>query len=103
MPITRGTLVSICITFGDHVDGVGGTYWIKGRVCSRTKNGWLRVRVNTQPTPIIIRNSPEYVVKFLDPPFPYLDTPQPKEEIWTEWIDYNPMISARQQGLMRNI
>ena len=81
MPIKRGTVVSIYKNYGDHVDGVGGTYWLKGRVCSRTKNGWLRVRVYGNGPPLVIRNSPEYVVKFQDPLFPYSGAPNPKEEI----------------------
>ena len=62
----RGTRVAIIYTWGDHVDGVGGKTWQVGKVSSRTKNGWLRVKVSTNVKPIIIRNSKNNVLKLID-------------------------------------
>lgn len=63
MPLKRGTLVAISNAYGDHVDGVGGTYWLEGRVGSRRINGWVKVKVFITGDLIVVRNNPKYIVK----------------------------------------
>ena len=63
MPLKRGALVTISNAYGNNVDGNGGTYWLEGRVGSRTKNGWVKVRVLMTGDHIVVRNNPKYILK----------------------------------------
>lgn len=63
MPIKRGALVAIPNIYGEDVDEVVGKYWVKGRVGSRTINGWLKVKVSNNRELIVANNNPRHIVK----------------------------------------
>mgnify|MGYP001378168047 CR=1 FL=1 len=70
MSLKCGTRIAISNSFCDHVGGVGASYWLDGRIGSRTTNGWLKVRIRGRKDLVVIRNNPRFIVKWQEPRVP---------------------------------